>query len=281
MQIELTLDKPNPDLWVYRAICDLNLGKLNDAFKYIDTCIKIRLSSSGFPNPGVELYILKAKIYWAQGMMDLGNKEMLYAATMTTKHPEVIEFASRTYLRTERLYKAGVMLFAKERLEDAIKCIKSALIVTKHDVKLHVILCKMYRKKGDLDEAYASIQEAIKVFKLNSIPPGARQATAKASLKVPLNMVEEMHLIFNDMAINSAMKGEYMKALALLNQIITDGKKLNIEDGVPIDYRFYINRGDCYRFFTLYVIFCFDFFLCILTANFFFFFYFVIAVLEK
>jgi len=237
MQIELTLDKPNPDLWIYRAICDLNLGKLDDALKYVDTCIKIRLSTSDLPNPGVELYILKAKIYWAQGLMDVGNKEMLYAATMSTKHPEVVEFTSRTYLRTERLYKAGVMLFAMDKLSDAIKCVKSAMLVTKHDVKLYIILCKMYRKKGDLKEAYSTIQQAIQIYK----------SLSKGSFKVPMDMTEQINLIFNEMAIDFAMKGEFMKALALYNRIIADTKKLNLEDDVPVDYRYYVNRGDCYR----------------------------------
>ena len=95
MTIELTLNKPNPDLWVYRAICDINQGALDTALRYIDTSIKIRISSSDMPKPSVELYILKAKIYWAQGLMDAGSKEMLYAGTMSTKHPEIIAFNER------------------------------------------------------------------------------------------------------------------------------------------------------------------------------------------
>jgi tetratricopeptide (TPR) repeat protein len=129
------------------------------------------------------------------------------------------------------------MLFAMDKLSDAIKCVKSAMLVTKHDVKLYIILCKMYRKKGDLKEAYSTIQQAIQIYK----------SLSKGSFKVPMDMTEQINLIFNEMAIDFAMKGEFMKALALYNRIIADTKKLNLEDDVPVDYRYYVNRGDCYR----------------------------------
>ena len=117
MQIELTLNKPNPDLWVYRAICDLNQGQFSQAFRYVDSAIKIRISTSDMANPSAELYILKAKILWAQGLIDAGNKEMIIASTMSSRHPEVLAFNDRTYSKTEQLYKEAVKLFGSGELE--------------------------------------------------------------------------------------------------------------------------------------------------------------------
>ena len=139
MQLELTLDNPNPDLWVYRAICDLNQGQFDQAFRYIDNAIKIRISTSDFANPSAEMYILKAKILWARGMMDLGNKEMIIAGTISSRHAEVNAFNEKVYSKTERLYNQAVHFFGITEYNEAIKCAQGALLVTKHDTKLYIL----------------------------------------------------------------------------------------------------------------------------------------------
>jgi len=75
-----------------------------------------------------------------------------------------------------------MQLFADNELEDASRCIRSAILgstailslyimiarpslllfalaVTKHDTKLYIMLSKIYRKLGDLDGAYSQIMQ--------------------------------------------------------------------------------------------------------------------------
>ena len=239
MQLELTLDNPNPDLWVYRAICDLNQGQFDQAFRYIDNAIKIRISTSDFANPSVEMYILKAKILWARGMMDLGNKEMIVAGTISSKHSEVNAFNEKIYSKTERLYKQAINFVAISEYNEAIKCAQGALLVTKYDTKLYILTSQVYRKMGDLDKAFEQIQLAERVYR-------NRGKRTDPNMDLPMNITQQTNLIFNDMAIKYAMEGEFSKAIALYNRIIDSEIKLN--KGLPhIEYRYYLNRGDCYR----------------------------------
>ena len=150
-------------------MCDIYQNLFSSAFNYVDTTIKLRLSSSVHSNPGVELYILKAKLYYAQGLIDLGNQTMVHCSTMSTRHPEVISFSERIYARAERLYNYSLYFFAKAMYEDCIKCLKSALVVTKYDSKLFIMISKVYRKTGDLNQAFSYIQQVKNILNIYNI----------------------------------------------------------------------------------------------------------------
>ena len=68
------------------------------------------------------------------------------------------------------------------------------------------------------------------------------------SNEIPIDMTEQTNLIFNEMAITFAMRGEYSKAIALYNKIISAEIKINRAGLVPIDFHYFVNRGDCYRY---------------------------------
>ena len=63
-------------------------------------------------------------------------------------------------------------------------------------------------------------------------------------------MPEDIHiqtnLIFNDLALNYITEGAYEKAIVLINKIILSDQTVNKGLKQP-DYRYYVNRGDCYR----------------------------------
>ena len=65
MRIEATLNTSDPDIWIQKAICFMNLCDLTSALQSIDTCIKLRLAPE-HSRPTADMYILKAKILWAQ-----------------------------------------------------------------------------------------------------------------------------------------------------------------------------------------------------------------------
>ena len=72
---------------------------------------------------------------------------------------------------------------------------------------------------------------------------------------VPIDMTMQTNLIFNEMAIQSAMKGEFNKALLLYNKIISSELKMN-RGFKDVDFHYFINRGDCYRYFIYDQLYC-------------------------
>jgi tetratricopeptide (TPR) repeat protein len=90
---------------------------------------------------------------------------------------------------------------------------------------------------GNLKDGYASIQSATEIY----------QASGQDyNNSIPEQIVKQTNLIFNDMALKLAGEGNYEKALALFNKIIHSENNLcnGFDD---IDYRFHLNRGDCFR----------------------------------
>lgn len=227
----LKFDRDNIQVYILKSICHVYAKEFSEALDCIfraQQCIGSMHS---------EVYVLKGKIYWAQGLMAEGNKELRTAVTLIPKHVEVIAFSARSFIKSEKLYKQSLEELTKDNHPGALKFAKHAISITKDDIKLHILASKLHRVLGNLKEGYASIQYATEIY----------QASGQDySANIPEQIVKQTNLIFNDMALKLAGEGEYEKAVALFNKIIHAENDLcnGFDD---IDYRFHLNRGDCFR----------------------------------
>lgn len=96
-----------------------------------------------------------------------------------------------------------------------------------------------------LDEAYAAIQKATTLYK------AASGAHGEAPIQLPEDISKQTNLIFNDLGLRFMSEGQYTKAIVLFNKVIENELKL-CQPFTNIDYRFYVNRGDCYRALEVY-----------------------------
>lgn len=131
---------------------------------------------------------------------------------MDPDHPEVISFCQRSYKKAERLYQNCVLEFTKGDYTAALSSVRHALSITTDDVKLHVMIAKIYRITGDLQNAYSSILKAQEIFE--------RASSEAYSVDLPSDIIRQMNLILNEVSIKYASEGEYEKAILLLNRII-------------------------------------------------------------
>ncbi|RYH19950.1 hypothetical protein EON65_25140 [archaeon] len=114
-------------------------------------------------------------------------------------------------------------------------------------MKLHILQSKILRLLGRYQEAYESILKAEQIF-LTRCDMGAGK-NASYDQQMPSELQLQMHLIFNEMAMQYAQKGEYMHAICLYNKVIRDlashtEQYLSTHSDL---YRYYVNRADCYR----------------------------------
>lgn len=237
----LLFDKENPHSWLLKCICHVHQRQWTDALSSVNKSIicyamKINLENNEIEKQPAEIMILKAKLLWALGLIEDGNKQFRIAVPIISLHPEVKLFANSYSVKSERLYKLAMATFAMGRYEDTLRYINFAIDIAENDVKLHVVLSKTHRLMGNFQEAYNAIQRAATIFRSASDFP----------MELPDDISRQTNLVFNDMALNYASQGIYDKAIALLSKVIQSEKQMarGLRD---VDFRFYLNRGDCYR----------------------------------
>jgi tetratricopeptide (TPR) repeat protein len=217
-------------LRIFGLVCLVHLNKLDQALEIVNRLVKHS------KNTEPELFVLRAKLLWAAGLVGEGNKDIRYAAASYPDHPEVLAFSERVFSKAEKLYSMSLEAFAIGRYNDARRLVVYALSISKEDVKLLILLAKVLRVLGDMKGAYATIQKAMLIY----------QDTVSLGFDVPEEIVRQTNLIFNEMAIKYATEGEYEKSIALLSKIISSEKALS-RGLTDIDPKYYLNRGDCYR----------------------------------
>ncbi len=183
-----------------------------------------------------EMLILRGKSYGAMGLTEKGNEDMRKANSIIPEHPECVKFGVRSFVRAEKIYNICMRKFKKGDLDEALTLILMACSLSNTDIKLHIMQARIYRAKEELEKAYQAIQRATQLY----------QGQSDFEMRVPENIVKETNMIYNDIALQCAGKGQYEKAILLLNKVINAESQLarGVQD---IDHRFYINRGDCHR----------------------------------
>ena len=229
----LKVESSRPKIWTFKAICHVYLQDYKEALEATNRAV--HTSSS----PSAELHILRAKILWAMGLMDQGNKDLKAAATIDEKHPEVLAFTARSFMQSERLYKTGIQNFNQSKFDEALTNIQHAIYITPSDIKLYIMLSKIHRMQNEYELAFQDLQQCSKIFK-----EGKKFGVSNWQ---PIEITKQFNLVCNEMAMKLASNGNYDKAIALYNKAIETELAIHASDGEKIDYRFYVNRGDCYR----------------------------------
>eukprot|EP01031_Cornospumella_fuschlensis_P024865 gene24865-30042_t len=233
-------NRDSQELCVLKAVCQVRLQEFGEAF---DTISK---ACQSHKNPSAEVFILRAKINWARGLVEQGNQDIRQAAGIDPSHSEVLSYIERTYAKSEKLYMQAVMLFTKEKYKEALEPLAHALFLTSEDVKLHILQSKILRLLGKYQEAYESILKAEQIFNARREMGAGKNAYDQ---QMPSELQLQMHLIFNEMAMQYVQKGEYINAICLYNKIIKDlashsEQYLSSHSDL---YRYFVNRADCYR----------------------------------
>lgn len=232
----LAIDSSRHRVWTLRAVCFIYLKDFRRALETINRLTNV------VSNVDIDIYIMRAKVLWAIGLTDAGNRDMRMAMTISRSHPEVQAFITRSFASAEVLYKSSLVHQKAGDYASAIKDIQKALIINGDDVKLHITLSKYHRASGDLDNAYKCLVDAEAQFQKSD--PYKSFATLQ---KVPVEIVHQTNLVLNDMSLKLALEGSYEKAIALINKAIASERRINNNNDMAVDYRFYMNRGDCYR----------------------------------
>eukprot|EP00602_Paraphysomonas_sp_CaronLab_P000094 CAMPEP_0185029960 /NCGR_PEP_ID=MMETSP1103-20130426/16622_1 /TAXON_ID=36769 /ORGANISM="Paraphysomonas bandaiensis, Strain Caron Lab Isolate" /LENGTH=704 /DNA_ID=CAMNT_0027564901 /DNA_START=160 /DNA_END=2271 /DNA_ORIENTATION=- len=230
----LDMDPTRDNVWVLKAVCDVHCKKFKSALQAVNRAINIGDITT------IDIFILRAKIHWAMGNVEIGNKDMRKAVLIDGEHPESKAFIARAYANAEKMYMQSLDLFNAGQFDEAKTHIQHALEVNQNDVKLHMMLSKCYRAKGDLNNAYSALTAAAEVFKRTD-PYGTLPI-----VKVPFEITRQQNLVINEMAMKLAIEGQYQKAIVLMNKAIASERKLQPNE-MDIDYCYFKNRGDCYR----------------------------------
>jgi tetratricopeptide (TPR) repeat protein len=230
----LEVAKDDTDAWICKAVCHIHAQELTEAYEAINRAIKTPRK------PTAEMYILRAKIYWGRGLTEQGNVDIRVAAMMEPHHPEVVSFFNRSFLKAEILYKDAVKHFTSGNYKEALLAVNHAMHITTEDVKLLILQSKVYRMLGELQSAYDSMLRAKAVFEK------AFQGT-DYPMELPSDIVLQINLILNDMSIDYASKGNYDKAILLLNKVIKTEQSLSKGGLLKVNHKYFVNRGDCHR----------------------------------
>ena len=230
----LEMDSTRPNVWILKAVCDIYCKNFQAALNCINRAINISSEIT------IDMYILRAKILWAMGQIEAGNKDMRKVITKNNSHPEVQAFIKRAFANAEQQYLEAYNLFNQKQPLEAIKILQNIIEVNQNDIKLYLLLSKSYRQLDNLDLAYQTLINAIQIYK--SLDPSG----IYTNIKIPEEIIQQQNIILNEMSLKKAVEGEYEQAIILLNKAISSERKLR-KNSDEINYKFFLNRGDCYR----------------------------------
>lgn len=145
-------------LWLHLAISYIYTKDYNKALTAATHCLRGNINGEYERN--VDILTLRAKLFWALGYIEHGNKEIREVAKIAPDHVEVLAFTARCYHAAENYYKFAIKEFGKQNYFDALHYGKIALKITEDDLKLYVLISKINRTMGNLDEAYEFIRKA-------------------------------------------------------------------------------------------------------------------------
>jgi tetratricopeptide (TPR) repeat protein len=146
-------------IMVFKTICHVELGERSEALATIN---RVAHPQRCFD---CEVYIIKAKILWSLGSFDEGNAEIKRATGLNTEHVEVLNFTARTYSKVDKLYKIAIGKIDRGELESAREDIALAISIAREDVKCHILMSKINRILGDLENAFLAIQRAASIYR--------------------------------------------------------------------------------------------------------------------
>ena len=177
----VALNRESSKIYAYLAMCYIRLNEFDNALDVMDKavafdtrrlennpdCEEVDAGVSGSPSSSyssIDIYLLRAKLLQAKGSVERCIADMRVATSLDPNHPEVVAFNSRTLLLAERYYQRGMESFSKGDYQEAIQSVQDALVISPEDLKLLIMLARLYRVSDNASKAYEYIQRASNVF---------------------------------------------------------------------------------------------------------------------
>ena len=122
-------------------------------------------------------------------------------------------------------------------------------------MKLLITRASAHRQRGACHLALADLEDAsFSYFASMALDPASAtrelfDATAASERREPFQLVRQRALVQNDLALACIEGGKHDDAVTLLNQAIEAETRLHVsgQSANGVDYRFFINRGDCFQ----------------------------------
>ncbi|KAH9155002.1 hypothetical protein AeRB84_002991 [Aphanomyces euteiches] len=256
----VALDALQANYWLHRCLAYIGLENWTKALKDIDHAICIDANDA-------DVLVLRAKLNWKLKLIDKGNSDIARAFRLNPSHPEVLDFEKKMWHQAQHLHDVACRHIINRQFEKSLDCLNSCIEFNAEDVKVLVLRASVYRELGKYDEAMADIERASRAYFDKQQPNsedsrneqdelGSHGLDAHSSLLSSTSHAIDEHpeithqrnLILNDVAVSEIKNGRFEAALNAMNLAIdaevTMASRLA---GRVIDYRFYVNRGDCYR----------------------------------
>ncbi|OQS02810.1 hypothetical protein THRCLA_04859 [Thraustotheca clavata] len=240
----VTLDALQANYWLHRCLAYLGLRNWTKALKDIDHAVCIDANDA-------DILVLRAKLHWKLGLIDKGNADISRAFKLCPNHPEVLDFERKMWFQSQHLHDMACRYIMSREFDKSLECLDSCINFNAQDPKVLILRASVFRELGKYDEAMADVENASSAFfrkQLEEPDQLDEHMQIVSNVEEHPEITRQRNLVLNDMAIAYVKLGHYDAALTAMNKAIASEMATSSRfDGKVIDYRFYINRGDCYR----------------------------------
>ena len=103
------LDPLNPHRFTHKAIALVRSRSFEPALDAVNHALTLDPAGAA----GAERFVLRAKIHWALGLTDAGNKDLKIAASVAPDHPEVQAYVEAMWKKAAKLCVASALRRAR------------------------------------------------------------------------------------------------------------------------------------------------------------------------
>ncbi|EQC42543.1 hypothetical protein, variant [Saprolegnia diclina VS20] len=220
----------------------LGLTLWTKALKDIDHAICIDANDA-------DILVLRAKLHWKLGLIDKGNTDISRAFKLCPNHPEVLDFERKMWYQSQHLHDLACRHILGRDFAKALDCLNSCINFNAEDPKVLILRASVFRELRDYRAALTDVERASRSFfgKQFGDELDEHMRHVLPTEEHP-EISRQRNLILNDMAIMHIQAGDFEAGLTAMNQAIASEIETSSRfEGKAIDYRYYINRGDCYR----------------------------------
>ncbi|OQR94453.1 hypothetical protein ACHHYP_01289 [Achlya hypogyna] len=237
----VALDALQANYWMHRCLAYLGLANWTKALKDIDHAICIDANDA-------DILVLRAKLHWKLGLIDKGNTDISRAFKLCPNHPEVLDFERKMWYQSQHLHDLACRHIMSRNFPKALECLTSCINFNADDPKILVLRASVYRELGEYEAAMDDVERASRAFFGSQMDQLDEHMHEIDPVDEHPEISRQRNLVLNDMAIEYLRQGRYEDALTAMNQAIASEFATSSRfEGKVIDYRYYINRGDCYR----------------------------------
>ncbi|KAJ1461290.1 hypothetical protein M885DRAFT_267529 [Pelagophyceae sp. CCMP2097] len=232
-------------------------GEFREALIHATRAIDLDEGASSKPEERAATYVFRAELHRKLGLADAGHDDMKKATLLDPDHAACLKFADDTFKKAAELHANAAACMRSKDHSQAVCLLTKALLLSPDDLKLILTRAAAQRQSGDSLKALADVELAAKMFRDSFTACGAEVTpTSKALLAMgeplpvrePFHLIRQRNLAHNELALVAMHFGDFEKATTLLNRVVAAEQGL-VERGDcgSVDFRFFVNRGDCHH----------------------------------